>query len=371
MESDDRSIEVYDQIHIPLSITICLFGAISNVFNIIVLTRKNMRTPVNILLAGLSISQWLLALSYLGLITIELYRLQCYRLPWTYPFTWYRLINVNCNVIFHTVAFAHTLAIAVFRYTALKWPVAIRVHLYRTELAITATCSIWIIVPIICSPIFFTSEVAKLDFNYMNCSISVMYDLNYSNNTALLKFVFWMFGIVMKLIPSMVLAVLVIGLIRSLHSIDKRRNQLSSGRLVENNVSMKTKRIYVSTTKLTRMLVIILFLCILVEFPHGVLNLCTGIYGASFGVSVYDHLGSFMEMLTLLYSSISFILYCLMSTDYLHAFRSLFCSCTKFTVRHSSSTHLQILFRRSFNRDKSSVCINQDKFLPDHSDYQL
>lgn len=32
-------LQVYDQIHIPLSLTICVFGAISNVFNIIVLTR--------------------------------------------------------------------------------------------------------------------------------------------------------------------------------------------------------------------------------------------------------------------------------------------------------------------------------------------
>ncbi len=53
-------------------------------------------------------------------------------------------------------------------------------------------------------------------------------------------------------------------------------------------------------------------LCVLVEFPHGLLNLCTGIFGAAFGFLVYDHLGSFMEMLTLLYSSINFVLYCTM-----------------------------------------------------------
>lgn len=61
------------------------------------------------------------------------------------------------------------------------------------------------------------------------------------------------------------------------------------------------------------MLVLVLLLCVLVEFPHGVLNLFTAIYGAEFGLRVYDHLGSFMEMLTLLYSSINFVLYCTMS----------------------------------------------------------
>ncbi|KAH7704723.1 Protein EGL-6 a, partial [Aphelenchoides avenae] len=61
-----------------------------------------------------------------------------------------------------------------------------------------------------------------------------------------------------------------------------------------------------------------------VEFPHGILNLCTAIYGETFGVRIYDHVGSFMEMLTLLYSSVSFILYCTTSDDFLRTFRKLF-----------------------------------------------
>lgn len=65
-----------------------------------------------------------------------------------------------------------------------------------------------------------------------------------------------------------------------------------------------------------------------VELPHGCLNLLTAMYGESFGIRIYDHLGSFMEMLTLLYSSISFVLYCTMSNDYLRTFRSLFCPCS-------------------------------------------
>uniref|UniRef100_A0AC34REV7 Uncharacterized protein n=1 Tax=Panagrolaimus sp. JU765 TaxID=591449 RepID=A0AC34REV7_9BILA len=57
------------------------------------------------------------------------------------------------------------------------------------------------------------------------------------------------------------------------------------------------------TQRTTRMLVVVMILCVAVEFPHGLLNLCTAIYGEKFGIIVYDHLGSFMEMLTLFYSS--------------------------------------------------------------------
>uniref|UniRef100_A0A9J2NZF3 G-protein coupled receptors family 1 profile domain-containing protein n=1 Tax=Ascaris lumbricoides TaxID=6252 RepID=A0A9J2NZF3_ASCLU len=260
-------LQVYDQIHIPLSLTICVFGAISNVFNIIVLTRKRMRTPINVLLAGLSFSQWMLASNYLGLLTVEHYRMQ--------------------------------------------W----------TELALITTCVIWLIVPIICSPIFFTSQVGEIQVDYMNCSLRVMYDLNYSQNAALVKFVFWMFGIVVKLIPSTLLSFLLIALIRLLHNVERKRSKWqkkSEGCEPLKNSVIRSKRSFMSTTRKTRMLV---------ELPHGALNLCTGIYGETFGIRIYDHLGSFMEMLTLLYSSISFVLYCSMSNDFLHTFQSLFCTC--------------------------------------------
>lgn len=63
--------------HIPLSATICMFGAVSNTVNIIVLTRRNMRTPINIFLTGLSVAQFLLDTNYIGLLLFE-----CFRLLW-------------------------------------------------------------------------------------------------------------------------------------------------------------------------------------------------------------------------------------------------------------------------------------------------
>lgn len=299
-----------------------------------------MRSPVNILLAGLSFSQWLLASNYLSLLAIEHYRTQCCKLPWTYPFAWYRLINVNCNVIFHTVAFAHTLLIAIFRYCALKWPVQANIYLFRPKLAVFAVVIIWLIVPVLCIPIYFTSQVNEIEVDYLNCTLKPMYDLNYSQNTVLVQLVFWMFGIALKLIPSLLLTLFVVGLIKSLHTVEKKHRYLMRNKALipkqhndvlpgDGNATFpRARKLHVSTTpRTTRMLICILFLCIAVELPHGILNLCAGIYGENFGIRIYDNLGSFMEMLTLLYSSISFILYCTMSQDYLDTFKSLFCSC--------------------------------------------
>ncbi|PAV70440.1 hypothetical protein WR25_18944 [Diploscapter pachys] len=324
----------YDEIHIPLSIFICIFGFISNIINIIVLTRKRMRTPINILLTGLSAAQWLLATNYLFFLILENYRTQCYEIFWSKTMTYYRLVNVNLNVVFHTTAFMTTIVVAVFRYCALKYPIQASRHLYKSQLAVVANITVWIIVPIICAPVFFSSKVIQIDHSSVLCQgnktmSSPLYNIDFQASQKMVSVVFWMFGIVLKVIPSFLLTVLLIALIRSLNSVERRRNKWKREQSGNGNVKLtgsqkKAKNKFASRPRTTRMLVIILLLCVIVEFPNGLLNLCVAIYGDDFGVRIYNPLGNLMEMMTLLYSSVSFILYCTMSNDFLTTFRILF-----------------------------------------------
>ncbi|KAH7713142.1 Protein EGL-6 b [Aphelenchoides avenae] len=275
---------VYDKVHIPLSIIICVFGAVSNIINVIVLTS--------------------------------------FAFPWSYPVAVYRLVNVNCNVVFHTIAFTHTIAVALFRFGALKWPIVANRYVFRWKLAIGISVFLYLVVPFVCTPVFFTStvrRVGRIPDEEKCCPLDSMYDLSYSNNVALVSAVFWGFGICLKLFPCAALVFLLIGLIRSLKRMERHRKTTLS-----RPKSRRRKRIISARTRTTRMLTAVLLLCVVVEFPHGILNLCTAIYGETFGVRIYDHVGSFMEMLTLLYSSVSFILYCTTSDDFLRTFRKLF-----------------------------------------------
>lgn len=63
-----RFAATYDPAHKPLTLVICIFGVAANALNIIVLTRKRMISPTNVLLTGLSVNQLLLLLSYLSLL---------------------------------------------------------------------------------------------------------------------------------------------------------------------------------------------------------------------------------------------------------------------------------------------------------------
>lgn len=69
--------EIYGSIHKPLVLIISLFGVLANTVNIVVLTRRDMITPTNILLTGLSVAQLLLLLSYLSLVLYNFLREQC------------------------------------------------------------------------------------------------------------------------------------------------------------------------------------------------------------------------------------------------------------------------------------------------------
>ena len=55
----------YQVVHGYLSIFVCLFGIISNIINVIVLTRRNMTTPTNCLLTAIAVADLLTMVSYL------------------------------------------------------------------------------------------------------------------------------------------------------------------------------------------------------------------------------------------------------------------------------------------------------------------
>lgn len=62
---------IYGSIHKPLSLTICTFGVITNIINVIVLTRRHLITPSNTFLTGISLAQLFLVFNYLTLLSFN------------------------------------------------------------------------------------------------------------------------------------------------------------------------------------------------------------------------------------------------------------------------------------------------------------
>ena len=85
----------YSQLHGWISLLVCIFGSIANVLNILVLTRREMRSPTNIILTGLAIADLLVMIDYIPyVIHFYLYR-RSRRDTFTYGWTIFVLFHSN------------------------------------------------------------------------------------------------------------------------------------------------------------------------------------------------------------------------------------------------------------------------------------
>lgn len=111
----------YRQIHGYLSFFVCIVGVISNILNIIVLTRREMSVlPINRILRGLALTDIVLMIEYIPFIFFYYFRLFP-NLVHSYPGTIFIWLHVNFLQIIHTISVFMTLALACWRYSAIKW----------------------------------------------------------------------------------------------------------------------------------------------------------------------------------------------------------------------------------------------------------
>uniref|UniRef100_A0A6M2DY16 Putative product n=1 Tax=Xenopsylla cheopis TaxID=163159 RepID=A0A6M2DY16_XENCH len=73
------------------------------------------------------------------------------------------------------------------------------------------------------------------------------------------------------------------------------------------------------------MLLAVLLLFLITEFPQGILGLLSAVLGNTFFTECYLKLGEVMDIFALINSAINFILYCAMSRQFRLTFREAFC----------------------------------------------
>uniref|UniRef100_A0AC35U3X6 G_PROTEIN_RECEP_F1_2 domain-containing protein n=1 Tax=Rhabditophanes sp. KR3021 TaxID=114890 RepID=A0AC35U3X6_9BILA len=121
----------------------------------------------------------------------------------------------------------------------------------------------------------------------------------------------WFVGIILKFIPCILLTVFMSLLVRILIEARERRNRLCAARTVTCNTKTQAERT-------TAMLTIIVAVFLITELPQGIYVFMNGLFPSTHIIA--SKLGNFFDLLSLLNSSINFILYSTMS----HQFRSNF-----------------------------------------------
>lgn len=372
--------QTYLIMHGYISLMVCLFGMLANTLNIIVLTRMDQRiSPTNAILTGLALADNLVMIEYIPF-AFHMYILRerpVYE-RFSYPWTVYVLIHAHVTQVFHTISIWLTLLLAVWRYLSVAHPLRSR-DWCTLDRALLAILLAYVCSPLVCIPLYLTFTIQEqpwrppgavvassgsINGSSLNAVTSeyTLYFLGTSelakaNHSLLENINFWTYSVVVKLIPCVALTILSFRLISALVSAKERRQNLKTNNLSKNKNLNKNNASIVGSNaasaapipsanershanvesgghaapacsekhdRTTRMLLAVLFLFLVTEFPQGILALLSGILGDAFFTNCYGHLGELMDILALINGAINFILYCVMSRQFRQTFNRLF-----------------------------------------------
>ncbi|KAK8765225.1 hypothetical protein V5799_032166 [Amblyomma americanum] len=305
-------------LHGYLSVPVCVFGILANVLNIIVLTQRNMVSPTNRILTGLAVADMLVIATYLP------YTIITHVMPQAPTQSFERavfvLVHSHVSVVFHTVSTWLTVTLAVWRFLAVSFPASSK-KWCSMQRARWAVVSMYVSCALCCLPLYLSLEVHQI-----GTPQEPAYRVNFSNialaNDAFLRNLdFWAYSVLMKLVPCVALTGLSLGLLRVLYKAKARERRLRQGDCGHTGHGGNSEE---DRDRTTRMLLAVLLLFLVTEFPSGILDLLSGIRGQDFVNHVYNNLGAVRDILTLVNSTVNFILYCFMSRQFRKTFAALF-----------------------------------------------
>ncbi|XP_055840830.1 G-protein coupled receptor dmsr-1-like [Episyrphus balteatus] len=352
--------------HGYVSLFVCILGIIANTLNIIVLTRREMRSPTNAILTGLAIADLTVMIDYIPfafhgniLPSMNYPREKQLTYSWACFVKFHSIFAQTC----HTISIWLTVTLAVWRYIAVVFPQKNRLWCgMQTTILTIATA--FVVCPLITIPPIYIgfsitpfnemldSHGNKLvtsvtDFNTTISSTLVppegrnvtLYKVSMSQLARDYPFImnsnFFIYSVLIKLIPCFALTMLSVRLIAALLEAKRRRKQLTSnsngmkhivnGKVVDKpRKNSKTLEKEKQTDRTTKMLLAVLLLFLMTEFPQGILGLLSATLGDPFFEQCYIKLGEVMDILALINSGINFILYCAMSRQFRTTFVLLF-----------------------------------------------
>ena len=321
----------YKEIHGYISLLVCTFGCISNILNIAVLTRKEMRSGTNVILTGLALADMAVMVEYVPftlryyLFTNSLHDPASY---WSYKWAVFIMFHANYSQIFHTIAICLNVTLAVWRYISLAYPQNNKVWCSISRASFTVL-GVYILSPLICIPVFLSFSI-NVDYNLTSPN-NETYHKYYMHISAmaeendLVRLNFLTYSVIIKLIPCVILTIFSIFLVMKLMEAKKRRMKLlQRQKKPQSQAAANRNKADRHADQTTRMLLAVLLLFLITELPQGILGLLSEILGDQFFQNCYQNCAEIMDMAALSCGAINFMIYCLMSSQFRSTFGKLF-----------------------------------------------
>ncbi|CAG9854495.1 unnamed protein product [Phyllotreta striolata] len=316
--------------HVYTSIFVCVFGSVANVLNIAVLTRKEMyNAPINRILSALAVADMLLMIEYIPF--AYYYHHEKDRKDFYYYGAVFMLFHMHYSQVLHTISICLTLSLAIWRFLAIRYPE--KNHTLCSESRCTLAICICYVLPLfLCIPSYYIFEISSIDIKENEQDFTLYHtDLKeeLKSDKTLLKINFWLFAVLIKLLPCIILTIISVWLLRTLFNAKKRRQVLRGydsfpltvgGKEVKRRSNKSERR----SDRTTKMLIAVLLLFLITEFPQGMFALFVGIKGHDLFLTCYQRYGEVMDIMALTNGSINFILYCCMNRMFRTTFGQLF-----------------------------------------------
>lgn len=237
----------YIKVHGYIALIICILGSGANSVNIAVLSRKEMASSTNSILTGLAVADLLVMLEYIPF-ALHIYIKTGSDLNRnSYGWAVFVYFHSIFSQTFHTISIWLTITLAIWRYIAIKLPQLNRTLCDKTN-TFVAIVAAYVVCPILCLPIYFAMKITdnsdfvntvrnnSTDFYNLtsNDSLSesveakkeIVYYITMTSNESLLTAIFWIYSVIIKLIPCIILSILSVCLILKMKSSDRRRQKL-------------------------------------------------------------------------------------------------------------------------------------------------
>lgn len=314
--SYDKIYKIYHPVHGYVASVLCTVGIVTNLCNVLVLTRSEMFSTVNMLLTAIAVCDTTTMFSYL--IYLSHYRLTfftCPLSPFTKAWAFYTLFHANLSVALRACSLWLTVVMAALRSHILSRHQVLLLrsrYIANLQMGYKLIFATLIAVFLMALPVFLNHTVeSELNYypqytNRSDCP-SILYDVTYpyyaqEQGCLIMKIGFWTNGLLLKLIPCFLLVYYLTKLIHFIRQHMQISQSLFGER--ENACSLKPT---------TFILTAILLMTLICELPNALASLFSGIESFAYGLFVYRCLGDIFDLLSLINCITSFIMYCTMS----------------------------------------------------------
>jgi len=295
--------------HIYLSFIICTLGSILNAFNIFILSTKQMRSPTNLILTALAIADVFVMLEYMPFAYLQ-HESTSY---FTYNFASFLIFHAVYTNAFHFISCSLAIILAIWRYVAVKFPQNNQKWCDESRTKYTVLLT-YVLCACVCIPVLASMKINSqnafrtstgeiivnktLISNFSNVENITIYYTYYRNN--IFKAIsFYVYGIVLKLIPCILLVLLSTLLVIELFKAKQRKKNLMQSNNKETQALNKKKPNHKHAEKekqfnrTTKMLLAVLLLFLMAEFPQAMMGLLLHILGEKFATECYTPLGKY------------------------------------------------------------------------------